>query len=73
MKWIIENMMLLESALSSLWYLVFVASSIVLILVGIDTEFGFALVLGAVGILIILFNETLKALKTLRKKGGSID
>lgn len=70
MKWLLENMLVVESALQSLWYLVFVASAIVLILMGVSDGAVVATVLGAVGLLVILFNETIKAFKTLKKKGG---
>lgn len=70
MKWIIENMAIIESALQSLWYLVFVASAIVLILMGVSEGSVVAVILGVVGLLVILCNETLKAFKALKKKGG---
>lgn len=70
MKWIIENMPIIESALQSLWYLVFVASAIVLILMGVSEGGVVAVTLGVVGLLVIMFSETLKAFKALKKKGG---
>ena len=67
MMWLMKNIKIIESALQSVWYLVYVASAIVLIIMGIGYEEAITVVLGILGILVILINETLKAFKALEK------